>query len=529
MKAALVFVPFCFDLPTYVPIGIASIKGYVQSHSRHRITCFDFNQEFFLRAITHKEAYLRTVCKKDKDIRGFQENTTFFAKRRNIAKDLFARLKQEGVDHRQQCVIRHLLHSFYYPLERCIVEAAQQAIESRHYRNTDKIITPYRRMLLSGSPEIIGFSLFEARQMPFAVLLARSLRQASRSKIVFGGGVISRMSRQEKARFLERFGFVDYLIEKEGEEAFLGFLNRQDQAAIPNLTYRKNGLIVQSSLYKGIEAMNRLPVPDYSGFKLRSYVTPAPVLLLSTSRNCPWNKCIFCRTRADFNRGFRQKGVSEVTQELQFLFRKHNVSTFFFIDASMQADYAKALAARIIRKKLGIRYGVMMRCEKGLTSKAFVQRLYDSGCRYILFGVETLTPRLSRLINKGIDVRDVEKILLNCKACGIYCHFTMIFGLPSQTEKDMRREIKILQSLCDKTDFTCEINRLGIDPGTILYERKEQYLKMPGKRTNPRVLTRLITKANTELNTDRTFRLVRLDDIFLVSINSYLSLRKDRL
>lgn len=529
MKAALVFVPFCFDLPTYVPIGIASIKSYVQSHSRHRITCYDFNQEFFTRALLHEEAYLRVLGKKGKDSRAFQRTLALFAKRRGIAKDLFSCLKQQGADYRQQCVIRHLLHSFYFPLERCIVEAVKQAIENRHYRNADTIISPYRRILLDGPAELFGFSLFEARQVPFAILLARSLARASRKKIAFGGGVISRMSAEEKARFLERFGFIDYLIEKEGEEAFLGLLNAQDPDAIPNLTYRKNGLVVQSFFSRGVEAMNRLPAPDYSDFKLRHYTTPVPVLLLSTSRNCPWNKCIFCRTRVDFNRGFRQKKISQVVQEIQQLRKKHNVSCFFFVDASMQAAYAKTLAARITRKKLAIRYGVMMRCQKELTYKKFVQRLYDSGCRYILFGVETLTPRLSRLINKGIEVRDIEKILLNCKECGIYCHFTMIFGLPSQTGQDMRREVASLRSLCERFDFTCEVNRLGTDPGTILYERRNQYLKLPGKRMNSQALARIIAKANLTLNRDRTFGLVRLDDIFLVSINSCLSQGKDRL
>ncbi len=77
MKAALVFVPFCFDLPTYVPIGIASIKSYVQSHSRHSITCYDFNQEFFIRALVRKEAYLAHLAGRVKTAVPFKESLRF--------------------------------------------------------------------------------------------------------------------------------------------------------------------------------------------------------------------------------------------------------------------------------------------------------------------------------------------------------------------------------------------------------------------------------------------------------------------
>ena len=58
----------------------------------------------------------------------------------------------------------------------------------------------------------------------------------------------------------------------------------------------------------------------------------------------------------------------------------------------------------------------MMRCENELKDNRLVTQLYKSGCRYIVFGVETLTPGISKIINKLMNqLQKNSSMYIDCK------------------------------------------------------------------------------------------------------------------
>jgi len=447
----------------------------------------------------------------------------FSIKYRTFMRDLLIRLKEKDGDYKTKCALRQFISSIYSPAEQCYLLNLWNIAKNNEHSALKKTLSFYINAIMAENPEVIGFSVFFTDQIPFSLILAKLLKKACNKKIVFGGHVIGLMTRKEKESFLKKNTCVDYLVEKEGENSLLALLNGEPLEKIPNLTYREKG-IVKINFKGGVNDVSQLPPPNYTDFKIDEYVLPEPVLSLWTSRNCPWNKCIFCSACLIFNKGFRQKSVAVVMHDIKTLVSKHKVNTFFLTDPCITAAYVRRMAAKIRKAKINIHYGLMMRCETELKDSKLAAQLYKSGCRYIVLGVETLNPGVSKIINKGTDVNDVEKILLNCKKHNIYCHIAIIFGLPGQTFKDMKREEVKLRRLCDKTDFHCEINVLSVEKGTVLHKNFKKYKdSIVGKgrfASEDRKLHKFAAKVMNNLNKHRTFKLVTFDDIFLTAINS---------
>jgi hypothetical protein len=106
MKAVLIFPPFCLDLPTYVPMGIACLKSYIESKSKHKIKCFDFNLEFFQREFLDSTWDICSFCKIGKSKCVNFEKIQFIMKHRTFVRSLFVSLKEINEDYRTKCTLR---------------------------------------------------------------------------------------------------------------------------------------------------------------------------------------------------------------------------------------------------------------------------------------------------------------------------------------------------------------------------------------------------------------------------------------
>ncbi|MEW6170001.1 MAG: radical SAM protein [Candidatus Omnitrophota bacterium] len=547
MKAVLIFPPFNLDLPSYIPFGISSLKSYVELNSEHEIKCFDFNQEFFFNALSDTKVLdiciyckrTKAGCAQSKQKNKFDEEMQF----KKSSLYLLTLLKDPTLDYRLKCKIRHSISKFYKNFVDCWIWIISSRISSNSNKDLDRIFRYYMEKVIFEQPDIIGFSLFSYSQLAFSLYLAKLLKNSSNRTIIFGGHIISIMSQEKRSMLLNNYNFIDYLIEKEGELALLGLLNQKPRERVPNLIYLEKNTIKTNRLM-AVNDINKLPAPDYSDFDIDKYILPSRVLLLSTSKNCPWNKCIFCSSPLSFNKGFRQKKPALVIKDVKMLINKYRTNIFFFIDPCLTVGYLERLLREVRKSGLKINYGLCLRFEKKLKDKKFMKALYESGCRYIQLGVETLVSRVSKIINKGIDVNNFEETLINCKRNNIYCHITAIFGLPFQYKKDIEKEIREYRRLSNKTDFTFEINMLSVICGTTIHKSFKKYamrikkqrlanlngnplsqlLREPRYESaciNSRSLRRLFLKANKEINKDRTFRDVCRDDIFLADINSY--------
>src|SRR5690606_30787611 len=69
----------------------------------------------------------------------------------------------------------------------------------------------------------------------------------------------------------------------------------------------------------------------------------------------------------------------------------------------------------------------------------------ESGCRKLLFGFETATPRLLKLMKKGQSLKSTVDVATNCANAGISVTFYAMVGFPTETRAEARATLGFLR------------------------------------------------------------------------------------
>jgi len=103
-------------------------------------------------------------------------------------------------------------------------------------------------------------------------------------------------------------------------------------------------------------------------------------------------------------------------------------------------------------------------------SGELARRLRRAGCLRLFFGAESGSPRLLRLLNKGIRVSQIRRSARVTREAGIEADYSWMVGIPTETEWDKRATItaiKAVQRENPEAEFTVKIYTPY--PGTPLY------------------------------------------------------------
>lgn len=111
----------------------------------------------------------------------------------------------------------------------------------------------------------------------------------------------------------------------------------------------------------------------------------------------------------------------------------------------------------------------MWNCEirADLVRPELLREMYDAGCRQVLIGVETGSPRLLEAVNKGLTVETMERAAAEVHDAGIELYAMMVSGLPGETEEDARATEHLLRTI--RPEYT-EFLSYTPYPNTPLYE-----------------------------------------------------------
>jgi hypothetical protein len=98
----------------------------------------------------------------------------------------------------------------------------------------------------------------------------------------------------------------------------------------------------------------------------------------------------------------------------------------------------------------------------------------ESGCKYLLWGLESANQRVLDLMDKGTKPEDVSRLMKRSYAAGIKNHVFMICGFPTETEDEFAQTIKFLE---DHRDYIYAVHRgtFGLEPESPIFEQPEKF------------------------------------------------------
>lgn len=292
----------------------------------------------------------------------------------------------------------------------------------------------------------VGISISFAKQMLPAFQLANMIKKMHPSIFVQLGGSMMAHLRAEK--FHPLFQYCDAIVQKEGESPLYNTLKKLKLGKGLDST---DGVFFLDDSNKLVFPeptqcidITKEKTPDFSTIKINDYLVPFPVIPLQIGRSCYWAKCSFCCLNAAFLHKNLWHTADQIVGYIQEIIEKNHVNTFEFVDDAIPPLLAERISDLILSKGVSIRWFSYARFDSKFT-KELLGKMHKAGCVGLKFGLESASTRILELMNKGIDLQQVKRIIKDTLDTGMHCQVGFFVGFPSESVWDREVTVKFLK------------------------------------------------------------------------------------
>ena len=319
--------------------------------------------------------------------------------------------------------------------------------------------------------DILGVSMTSVEQIIPGLTLAYLVKQQRKDiHITVGGSVFTKLVDRMERDGSPVFQFIDSIIVHEGETPLLRLVQelrgKGELDKVPNLVREVDGKVKVNRPFAK-EEMNKLPTPNFDGMPFDLYLSPERVLPIMGSRGCYWERCAFCSIPFD-HMDFHVRYAENVVNDVKNLKEKYNCNYYFFTDEALPINFMRTFASKIVEQNLDIQWTGELKFEKSLLKDQRMELLYQSGCRKLIFGLESYNQRVLDAMKKGVELEVVDKTTEECLRLGIAMHFYLICGFPTETREEAKESVDFVlnnQRLLDSPGFSCIIGQCELEKG----------------------------------------------------------------
>jgi hypothetical protein len=285
-------------------------------------------------------------------------------------------------------------------------------------------------------PRLIALSVNYRHQVLPAFELAGRLRRRLPQVPVVGGGGIFTSWRTVLRRLDLRFSCFSRIVFGPGEE--------------PLVALAAGGASADDYFQEGAASIGFLP--DYSFARLADYLSPVPVLPVSASRGCYWQRCLFCPEAAAPTHPYAALPAASFPELLRELAGRHGARHFHFTDNALPVAVLRQLAAAgpVLP---GFSWHGFVRFEQALLDPALVAGLAASGCAMLQLGLESGSQPVLDRLQKGTRLATVVAILDNLKRAGIASYVYVMLGTPGESDADAEQTLRFLETHAEAIGF----------------------------------------------------------------------------
>lgn len=305
--------------------------------------------------------------------------------------------------------------------------------------------------LVARRPRVVGLSVIYGSQLVPALTLGRMIREALPGcHVTAGGGFLAYVGK----KLLGAPGIdacLDSLVFHEGEAPLLGLCEALREGGelggIGSLSWYDRSGAAARAVHNAPGHPIRLddaPPPRFDGLPFALYFSPELVLPYDINRGCYYGECTFCTLPTVIGPGYRTRRAATIADHVLALRDEHGARSFNFITDCMPPGMIRDLPDELLARDAGVTWWSDARVEPKAYTPEGARKLYASGCRKLLFGFETATPRLLKMMQKGQSLRSTIDVARNCSEAGISVTFYAMVGFPSETREEARATLDFL-------------------------------------------------------------------------------------
>jgi anaerobic magnesium-protoporphyrin IX monomethyl ester cyclase len=328
---------------------------------------------------------------------------------------------------------------------------------------------------------LVGLSVCFPGQLQPAYAFAHQLRRLLPGVhlTVGGPGATQMMIRLEGQSLARALGPFDSAVLYEGEIPLTRLCETLDAGTslrdVPNLVVRDKLLGARFTPAHGMQDLRALAAPSFDGLPLDRYLAPKLVLPYDPTRGCYWGKCTFCHYGlAEVGTAtYRERRVEAVVEHLASLSEKHETDVFYFSQDSVAPKTLLKLADRIVSQGLRIRWATDLKPEKYLTPERAV-RLRESGAIACALGVESASPRVLELIDKGAPIEVVTDVVERLSDAGIAAEAMCFTDFPTETAEEALETLAFLRHQRQSLGLFI-VGEFGLTHGALVAQRPSDF------------------------------------------------------
>ncbi len=377
---------------------------------------------------------------------GIQDRAKYLA---SLYVDDLAALVRDGIDSRfgLSRYAEKLAASTptFEPLRRALNSARPTLVDRILEEITAELVAHYRPAVVCMTAPFPG-NVYGAFRMAKTI---KSLAPATR--LILGGGYVNTELRELSEP--QVFDFFDFITLDDGEKPLQCILEHLRGARpIDKLlrTYvREDGRVH----YKTCNSEHDIPhrdigTPTYDGLPLDRYLSIFEMLnpmhriwsdgrwnKLTLAHGCYWKKCNFCDVTLDYIGRYDAASADLLVDRIEAIVRETGQTGFHFVDEAAPPAVLRALAERLLERKVTITWWGNIRFEKTFTPE-LCALLARSGCVAVSGGLEVASDRLLKLMQKGVTVEQVARVTKAFSDAGVMVHAYLMYGFPTQTEQE---------------------------------------------------------------------------------------------
>jgi ribosomal protein L37AE/L43A len=182
------------------------------------------------------------------------------------------------------------------------------------------------------------------------------------------------------------------------------------------------------------------------------------VIPLNIYRGCYYSgKCTFCDINSGYDTHYeieelkfakpickRFRKLDLVIEDIKILRQKYNTQFFSFTDEWFLGGHMREFSEKLQQEGLvgredgqDIQWEAYARFEPLFLKREICRKIAKGGCRFLQFGLESISIETLRRMRKGNRPAHYHNILENCQRTGIWTHVFLILGYPGEPLHDV--------------------------------------------------------------------------------------------
>jgi radical SAM superfamily enzyme YgiQ (UPF0313 family) len=385
----------------------------------------------------------------------------------------------------------------HYPVS--ITDFVLPYIRNELSLNADGIRAAARQVLAQNTSVLAFTSMCSSYAAALRIAEECKLQDPSRY-IVLGGPHASFVA----AETLRAFSFVDAVVVGEGEAPFLELLDRLREARpiddIAGVAFRSDQDIVETNARPVADDLDGLPLPAFHLIEDPSHYFESGegrYIEIEVGRGCPF-ACTFCSTSLFFSRKYRMKSPARVVEEMRWLRKNWDISSFGLIHDNLTSNKKKV--REFCEYILALNETFSWRCSSRTDTidRPLMEMMRAAGCESIFFGVETGSYEMQKIMGKRLKIDRVHETFRNLQAVGIEATASFIIGFPEETREMLEQTLQVALELRLEGIDDVQLHPLSALPGTRVLAEHEARLQFHPQLLSFHDITSVIEITETE-------------------------------